>query len=177
MRNHYSNVFSFLLYAGYGITIKGMRIIILFALCRYAHYCAFISVIELPRIPAYCPKNFRTHSRNRSPYFSNLYAPTPDTSSISASVTGFKIHICVSVLSENTIYGGTFSSDAISRRSARSASKSVSSFSVNSAAPAGSFAPRRLFLLLPATCFPAPSPSSSRLAPVLPGKQHLFPSI
>ena len=33
-----------------------MRIIILFALCRYAHVCAFISVIELPRIPAYCPK-------------------------------------------------------------------------------------------------------------------------
>ena len=33
-----------------------MRIIILFALCRYAHSCAFISVIELPRIPAYCPK-------------------------------------------------------------------------------------------------------------------------
>ena len=34
-----------------------MRIIILFALCRYAHSCAFISVIELPRIPAYCPKD------------------------------------------------------------------------------------------------------------------------
>jgi hypothetical protein len=34
-----------------------MRIIILFALCRYAHYYAFISVIELPRIPAYCPKS------------------------------------------------------------------------------------------------------------------------
>ena len=33
-----------------------MRIIILFALCRYAQSCAFISVIELPRIPAYCPK-------------------------------------------------------------------------------------------------------------------------
>ena len=25
-------------------------------MCRYAHSCAFISVIELPRIPAYCPK-------------------------------------------------------------------------------------------------------------------------
>ena len=33
-----------------------MRIIILFALCRYAQSCAFISVIELPKIPAYCPK-------------------------------------------------------------------------------------------------------------------------
>ena len=33
-----------------------MRIIVLFALCIYAHSCAFISVIELPRIPAYCPK-------------------------------------------------------------------------------------------------------------------------
>ena len=28
----------------------------IFALCRYAQSCAFISVIELPRIPAYCPK-------------------------------------------------------------------------------------------------------------------------
>ena len=25
-------------------------------MCRYAQFCAFISVIELPRIPAYCPK-------------------------------------------------------------------------------------------------------------------------
>ena len=25
-------------------------------MCRYAQSCAFISVIELPRIPAYCPK-------------------------------------------------------------------------------------------------------------------------
>jgi hypothetical protein len=25
-------------------------------LCGYAHSCAFISVIELPRIPAYYPK-------------------------------------------------------------------------------------------------------------------------
>ena len=33
-----------------------MRIIILFALCRYAHSCAFISVIELPRIPDFYPK-------------------------------------------------------------------------------------------------------------------------
>ena len=33
-----------------------MGIIILFALCRYAHSRAFISVIELPRIPAFYPK-------------------------------------------------------------------------------------------------------------------------
>ena len=26
------------------------------SMCRYAQSCAFISVIELPRIPAYCPK-------------------------------------------------------------------------------------------------------------------------
>ena len=48
------------LYVGYGIKrkllISSMRIIVLFALCRYAHSFAFISVIELPRIPAYCPK-------------------------------------------------------------------------------------------------------------------------
>ena len=60
MCNNYSNVFSILLYTDYGITInqyQRMRIIILFTLCRYAHACAFISVIELPRIPAYCPKD------------------------------------------------------------------------------------------------------------------------
>ena len=39
-----------------------MRIIVLFALCRYAHFFAFISVIELPRIPAYCPKDVNTIS-------------------------------------------------------------------------------------------------------------------
>ena len=48
------------LYVDYGIKrkllISSMRIIVLFALCIYAHSCAFISVIELPRIPAYCPK-------------------------------------------------------------------------------------------------------------------------
>ena len=29
----------------------------IFSMCRYAQSCAFISVIELPRIPAYYPKN------------------------------------------------------------------------------------------------------------------------
>ena len=46
-------------YAGYGINVTGVNsreIIILFSMCRHAHSCAFISVIELPRIPAYCPK-------------------------------------------------------------------------------------------------------------------------
>ena len=28
------------------------------SMCRYAQSCAFISVIELPRIPTYCPKNW-----------------------------------------------------------------------------------------------------------------------
>ena len=28
----------------------------IFSMCRYAQSCAFISVIELPRIPAYYPK-------------------------------------------------------------------------------------------------------------------------
>ena len=36
---------------------RGKAIIILFSMCRYAQSCAFISVIELPRIPAYCPKS------------------------------------------------------------------------------------------------------------------------
>ena len=36
--------------------ISKIKNIILFVLCRYAQSCAFISVIELPRIPAYHPK-------------------------------------------------------------------------------------------------------------------------
>ena len=46
-------------YDGYGINVTGVNgreIIILFSMCRHAHSCTFISVIELPRIPAYCPK-------------------------------------------------------------------------------------------------------------------------
>ena len=49
------HIFDFL-YADYGINIKGRKIIIWFLRCRHAQSCAFISVIELPRIPAYCPK-------------------------------------------------------------------------------------------------------------------------
>ena len=47
-----------LFYAGYGINVTGVNgreIIILFSICRHAHSCTFISVIELPRIPPYCP--------------------------------------------------------------------------------------------------------------------------
>ena len=32
------------------------KFLLLYFLCGYAHSCAFISVIELPRIPSYCPK-------------------------------------------------------------------------------------------------------------------------
>ena len=49
------HIFVFL-YADYGINIKDRKIIIWFLRCRHAQSCAFISVIELPRIPAYCPK-------------------------------------------------------------------------------------------------------------------------
>ena len=52
-------------YAGYGTNVTGVNsreIIILFSMCRHAHSCAFISVIELPRIPAYCPKIIGTSS-------------------------------------------------------------------------------------------------------------------
>ena len=49
------HIFGFL-YADYGINIKDRKIIIWFLRCRHAQSCAFISVIELPRIPAYCPK-------------------------------------------------------------------------------------------------------------------------
>ena len=45
-------------YAGYGINVTGVNsreIIILFSMCRHAHSYTFISVIELPRIPPYCP--------------------------------------------------------------------------------------------------------------------------
>ena len=35
---------------------RDWEIIVLFSMYRYTQSCAFISVIELPRIPAYCPK-------------------------------------------------------------------------------------------------------------------------
>ena len=35
---------------------RDWEIIVLFSMYRYAQSCAFISVIELPRIPAYYPK-------------------------------------------------------------------------------------------------------------------------
>ena len=34
-------------------------------MCRYAQSCAFISVIELPRIPAYCPKLYFRYKNTR----------------------------------------------------------------------------------------------------------------
>ena len=55
MQQMFEHIFDYL-YVGYGIHIKSWEIIILFSMCRYAQSCAFISVIELPRIPAYCPK-------------------------------------------------------------------------------------------------------------------------
>ena len=51
------HIFDFL-YADYGINIKGRKIIICFLSCRHAQSCAFILVIELLRIPAYCPKKY-----------------------------------------------------------------------------------------------------------------------
>ena len=57
MRNHlFRTYFSLFIVCRLRHYYQRMRIIILFALCRYAHSCAFISVIELPRIPAYYPK-------------------------------------------------------------------------------------------------------------------------
>ena len=44
------------MYAGYGINIKELRDYYIISMCRYAQFYAFISVIELPRIPAYRPK-------------------------------------------------------------------------------------------------------------------------
>ena len=63
-------------------------------------------------------------SKNRSPYFSYFASPTPDTSSMEARSVGFFTHISINVLSLNTIYGGTFCSPAIVRRSWRSRSNS-----------------------------------------------------
>ena len=39
---------------------RDWEIIVLFSMYRYAQSCAFISVIELPRIPAYYPKEKKT---------------------------------------------------------------------------------------------------------------------
>ena len=64
-------------------------------------------------------------SRNRSPYFANLFSPTPETSSISGLEAGIFAAISISVLSLKIIYGGMLSSRAISRRSFLSRSNSL----------------------------------------------------
>ena len=53
-------------------------------MCRYAQSCAFISVIELPRIPAYCPKAAATSSKliavcRNKPALLIGYHPLPHT--------------------------------------------------------------------------------------------------
>ena len=54
MRNKKNERIFDLLYAGYGINTKGLGDYYIISMCRYAQSCAFISVIELSRIPAYC---------------------------------------------------------------------------------------------------------------------------
>ncbi|MDY4403563.1 hypothetical protein, partial [Blautia sp.] len=64
------------------INIKGLGDYYIISMCRYAQSCAFISVIELPRIPAYCPKNVASSIgvRIKSPvfnrYISYYYNPS-----------------------------------------------------------------------------------------------------
>ena len=48
-------------------------------MCRYAQSCAFISVIELPRIPAYCPKGLVEIEQNvRNIAAHNIVSATPE---------------------------------------------------------------------------------------------------
>ena len=57
MRNEKSNIFSIGYMPVTALISWKYRDYYIFSLCRYAQSCAFISVIELPRIPAYCPKS------------------------------------------------------------------------------------------------------------------------
>ena len=64
-----------LLYAGYGINIKELRDYYIISMCRYAQFYTFISVIELPRIPAYRPKiHSLTPSRKVITFYKLLFA-------------------------------------------------------------------------------------------------------
>ena len=54
------NIFSIDYMPVMALISRDWEIIVLFSMYRYAQSCAFISVIELPRIPAYCPK-FTNH--------------------------------------------------------------------------------------------------------------------
>ena len=64
-----------LLYAGYGINTKGLGDYYIISMCRYAQFYAFISVIELPRIPAYRPKiHSLTPSRKVITFYKLLFA-------------------------------------------------------------------------------------------------------
>ena len=57
------------------LNIKGERDYYIISMCRYAQFYAFISVIELPRIPAYRPKiHSLTPSRKVITFYKLLFA-------------------------------------------------------------------------------------------------------
>ena len=56
MCNKTPNIFSIVCMPVTALISGWERNYYIFSMCRYAQSCAFISVIELPRIPAYCPK-------------------------------------------------------------------------------------------------------------------------
>ena len=71
MRNKKANIFSIVYTPLTALISRNWEIIIFYqiiSMCRYAQSCAFISVIELPRIPAYYPKNYKTHKEMMNKY-------------------------------------------------------------------------------------------------------------
>ena len=56
MCNKTPNIFSIVCMPVTALISGWERDYYIFSMCRYAQSCAFISVIELPRIPAYYPK-------------------------------------------------------------------------------------------------------------------------
>ena len=57
MCNKTPNIFSIVCMPVTALISGWERNYYIFSMCRYAQSCAFISVIELPRIPAYYPKS------------------------------------------------------------------------------------------------------------------------
>ena len=58
------------------------KFLLLYFLCGYAHSCAFISVIELPRIPAYYPKERikeRIENKRQKAIFPSVHNKLIDT--------------------------------------------------------------------------------------------------
>lgn len=101
----------FCFYVGYGIRRENtnnikQRLFMLFTLCRYAQSYAFISVIELPRIPAYHPKPNIKDGTKIATYLFHLLSSNfimKPRNNISSNIPDFKAIIAEAIIINNVL--------------------------------------------------------------------------